>query len=56
MSLKSILIESETHNKLKMLCKGKNLKIGAIVEDLISLYINNPRKIQDMVDEIKKTN
>lgn len=50
---KSIIIDGELHHKFKVLCKGKCMKIGAVIEDLIRLYINNPKKIQIMIDESK---
>ena len=51
---KSIIIDGQLHNKFKMLCKGKNMKIGGVIEDLIRLYINDPKNIQKMIDDAKK--
>lgn len=51
---KSIIIEGELHNKFKLLCKGKSMKIGGVIEDLIELYLDNPKVIQKMIDEIKE--
>ena len=42
---KSVIIEGNLHSRFKMLCKGKSLKIGGVIEDLITLYLNNPKKI-----------
>lgn len=53
---KSVIIEGNLHGKFKLLCKGKSLKIGGVIEDLIALYLSNPRKIQTMIDEISDTN
>jgi len=50
---KSIIIDGELHNKFKMLCKGKSLKIGGVIEDLIRLYLQNPKRIQVMIEESK---
>lgn len=50
---KSIIIEGNLHNKFKLLCKGKSLKIGGVIEDLIKLYLNNPKKIQELIEETK---
>jgi hypothetical protein len=50
---KSIIIDGDLHNKLKVLCKGKCLKIGGVVEDLIYLYLNNPKDLQDKIDKVK---
>ena len=51
---KSVIIEGNLHNKFKILCKGKSLKIGGVIEDLITLYINNPKKIQMLIEESKE--
>ena len=51
---KSIIIQGELHNKFKLLCKGKSMKIGAVIEDLIQLYLNNPKGSQKMIDEFKE--
>jgi len=51
---KSVIIDGELHNKFKILCKGKSMKIGGIIEDLIQLYLNNPKGIQKMIDEHKE--
>lgn len=51
---KSIIIEGELHNRFKLLCKGKSMKIGGVIEDLIKLYLDNPKAIQKMIDEIKE--
>lgn len=50
---KSIIIDGELHNRFKVICKGKNLKIGGVIEDLVRLYINNPTKILLLVEELK---
>jgi hypothetical protein len=52
---KSILINGNLHNKFKLFCKGKSLKIGGIVENLIQLYLFDSKKIQNMIEEIKDT-
>jgi hypothetical protein len=51
---KSIIIDGDLHNRFKMLCKGKSMKIGGVIEDLISLYLNNPKELQKMIDERKE--
>jgi hypothetical protein len=51
---KSVIIDGNLHNKFKILCKGKSLKIGGVIEDLINLYINNPRRIQELIEEFKE--
>ena len=51
---KSIIIEGKLHNKFKVLCKGKSMKIGGVIEDLIQLYLDNPKNVQKMIDELKE--
>lgn len=51
---KSVIIEGNLHTRFKVLCKGKSLKIGGVIEDLIRLYLANPRELQKMIDENKE--
>ena len=51
---KSVIINSDVHYKFKMFCKGKNLKIGAVIEDLMRLYLVQPHKLQNMIDIMKE--
>lgn len=55
MKAKSIIINGEIHYKFKMLCKGKNMKIGALMEDLVLLYLDNPKQVQNQIDEMKES-
>lgn len=50
---KSIIIEGDLHNAFKLLCKGKSMKIGGVIEDLIKLYLRDPKNVQKMIDEMK---
>lgn len=50
---KSIIVDGDLHNRFKIMCKGKSLKIGGVVEDLMKLYLDNPRATQKMIDELK---
>jgi hypothetical protein len=52
---KSIIIDGDLHNRFKMLCKGKSMKIGGVIEDLIKLYLDNPKGLQKMIDENKES-
>jgi hypothetical protein len=54
MKPKSVIIDGELHGKFKLLCKGKSLKIGGVIEDLIELYLSDPRGIQKVIDERKE--
>jgi len=51
---KSVIIDGDLHGKFKMLCKGKCLKIGGVIEDLIKLYLNDPKSVQKVIDETKE--
>ena len=52
-SSKSIIINGDTHNRLKIFCKSRGLKIGAVVEDLIKLYLSDIKSIQKLIDDKK---
>jgi hypothetical protein len=51
---KSIIIDGDLHNRFKLLCKGKSMKIGGVIEDLIGLYLRDPKKIQTLIEESKE--
>jgi len=51
---KSIIIDGKLHSQFKMLCKGKSMKIGGVIEDLIRIYLKNPKGIQTLIDENKE--
>jgi len=53
-STKSIIIDGKLHYSFKMLCKGKSMKIGGLIEDLIRVYISNPKNTQKMIDDLKE--
>lgn len=48
---KSIIIDGDLHSRFKILCKGKSLKIGGVIEDLIRLYLSSPKRIQTLIEE-----
>lgn len=50
---KSVIINGDVHGDFKLFCKGKSLKIGGVIEDLIKLYLDDPKKIQKLIDESK---
>jgi len=52
---KSIIIDGSLHSRFKMFCKGKSMKIGGVIEDLIRVYLNNPKVVQKMIDEHKES-
>jgi len=51
---KSVIIDGSLHNRFKLLCKGKSMKIGGVIEDLIGLYLDNYKNMQKMIDEHKE--
>jgi len=53
---KSVIIEGSLHNRFKLFCKARNLKLGGVIEELISVYLDNPKEIQSMIDESHKIN
>lgn len=53
---KSVIIDGEVHNRFKIFCKGKSLKIGGVIEDLINLYLDNPTQIRKLIEENKDRN
>jgi len=53
-SPKSIIIDGLLHNRLKLFCKGKSLKIGGIINNLIELYLKQPNEIQRMIEKNKE--
>ena len=50
---KSVIIDGNLHYSFKMLCKGKSMKIGAVIEDLIRLYLSDQKGVQKEIDELK---
>ena len=50
---KSVIIDGDLHERFKRLCKGKSMKIGGVIEDLIRLYLSNPKEIQKLVEDHK---
>jgi hypothetical protein len=51
---KSIIIDGKLHSQFKMLCKGKSMKIGGVIEDLIRIYLRNPKDVQKVIDAMKE--
>lgn len=51
---KSIIIDGELHSKLKNYCKGKSMKIGGVVENLIRVFLKKPKDIQREIDEMRE--
>jgi len=50
---KSVIIDGELHAKMKNYCMGRKRKIGGIIENLIKLYLDNPKEIENLIDNLK---
>jgi hypothetical protein len=51
---KSIIIDGILHNKLKLFCKGKSLKMGGVIENLIELYLKKSQELNKLIEENKE--
>jgi hypothetical protein len=51
---KSVIIDGDLHYKFKMFCKGKSLKIGGVIEDLIKVYLDDPKTINKLIENYKE--
>lgn len=51
---KSIIIDGDIHKEYRDFCRGKGLKIGTLTEDLIKLYLSNPKIVQKLIDDLKE--
>lgn len=52
--MKSVIIDKDLHYKFKMYCKGKNLKIGGLIEDILKTYIRFPKEFNQLMDKYRK--
>jgi hypothetical protein len=50
---KSVIIDGNLHNRFKLLCKGKSMKIGGVIEDLIKVYLHDPNGMQHVINAYK---
>lgn len=50
---KSIIIDGDLHQRLKIFCKGKSMKIGGVVENLIRVFLDDPKELERKFDEMK---
>ena len=53
---KSVIIDGDLHYDFKVFCKGKSLKIGGVIEDLIKIYLDNPKTVRRMIEDYKDKN
>jgi hypothetical protein len=51
---KSVIIDGAIHSQLKLLCVGKNLKMGGVIENLIRLYLKDYKNVQKQIDNLNE--
>jgi hypothetical protein len=51
---KSVIIDGDVHSQLKLLCAGKNLKMGGVIENLIRLYLKDYKNVQKQIDNLNE--
>lgn len=51
---KSVIIDGKIHSDFKEHCVENKLKIGGVIENLMLLYLNNPKDIQTLMLNRKK--
>lgn len=51
---KSVIIDGDVHADLKMLCAGKSLKMGSVIENLIRLYLKDYKNVQLQIDNLNE--
>ena len=52
---KSVIIDGDIHAQLKSLCAGKNLKMGGVIENLITLYLAEYKSVQTQIDNLNES-
>lgn len=50
----SVIIDRDLHAKMKKHCVGNSRKIGGVIENLIRLYLANPKEIENAIDNLKE--
>jgi hypothetical protein len=50
---KSVIIDGKLHASMKKYCMGTKRKIGGVIENLIRLYLANPKEIENLIENIK---
>ena len=50
---KSIIIDGKLHADMKHYCMGSKRKIGGVIENLIKLYLSDPKSVENLIDNIK---
>lgn len=49
---KSVIIDGLIHGEMKKHCIVTRKKIGGVIEDLLKLYLSNPKELQKQVDNL----
>lgn len=50
---KSVIIDGQLHAQMKKYCTGTKRKIGGVIENLIRLYLANPKETENLIDNLK---
>lgn len=50
---KSVIIDGSLHAKMKNYCVGSKRKIGGVIENLIRLYLSDPKDTENRIDNLK---
>lgn len=53
---KSVIIDGDLHIRLKKYCKGRSLKIGGVIEDLVEFLLMNPKETRKIMEDYKEKN
>ncbi len=49
---KSVIIDGALHKRMKNHCMGTKRKIGGVIEELIKLYLSDPKELQKHIDKL----
>jgi hypothetical protein len=49
---KSVIIDGQLHADMKKYCTGTKRKIGGVIENLIRLYLANPKQTENLIDNL----
>jgi len=50
---KSVIIDGKLHASMKKYCMGTKRKIGGVIENLIKLYLANPKETENLIENLK---
>jgi hypothetical protein len=50
---KSVIIDGKLHADMKEYCNKNKRKLGGVIENLIRLYLANPKETENLIDNLK---